>query len=205
MVDSEPRMDTTCRRWSYSNILAGNAGSVRVSAGRVRRKLSFRSKLRMNQCVALCLAIGLWPAARAGAPGGPAAKHEPVLEAVTSSQFLDTVYKKLYELDFDGARLDFKEYQKIRPDDPMGKAAEAASYLYQQFDSKGILSSEFFLNDNRFLNGAEGSPSDNRNEPFESAVRQSREMAKRLVKTNSHDVQGLLVLTIADGMESNYN
>jgi hypothetical protein len=94
----------------------------------------------MNQCVALCLAIGLWPAARAGAQGGPAAKHEPVLEADTSSQFLDTGFKKLYELDFDGARVDFKEYQRIRPDDPMGKAAEAASYLYQQFDTKGILS-----------------------------------------------------------------
>jgi hypothetical protein len=198
-------MDTTCRTWTYSNILTGNAGSVRVAAARVRRKLSFRSKLRLNQCVALCLAIGLWPAARAGAQEGPAAKHEPVLEADTSSKFLDTGFKKLYELDFDGARVDFKEYQRIRPDDPMGKAAEAASYLYQQFDTKGILSSEFFLNDERFLGGAEGSPSQNRNAPFEAAVHESREMAKKRVKANSHDVQGLLVLTIADGMESNYD
>jgi len=147
----------------------------------------------------------MWPAARAWAQQGPTAKHEPVLEADTSSRFLDTGFRKLYELDFDGARIDFKEYQKIRPDDPMGKAAEAASYLYQQFDTKGILSSEFFLNDSRFLNGAEGNASDNRNEPFESAVHESREMAKRRVKANSHDVQGLLVLTIADGMESNYD
>src|SRR5579862_5256955 len=99
MVDSEPRMDTTCRRWTYSNILAGKAVSVRVPAGRVRRKLSFQSKLRMNQCVALCLAVVLWPAARSGAQEGPAAKHEPVLEADTSSQLLDTGFKKLYELD----------------------------------------------------------------------------------------------------------
>ncbi len=159
-------MDTTCRGWTYSNILTGNAGWVRVPAARVRRKLSFRSKLRINQCVALCLAVGLWPVARAGAQEAPAAKHEPVLEADTSSKFLDTGFKKLYELDFDGARVDFKEYQRIRPDDPMGKAAEAASYLYQQFDTKGILSSEFFLNDERFLGGAEGSPSQNRNAPL---------------------------------------
>lgn len=198
-------MDTTCRRWTYSNILAGNAGLVRASAARVRRKLSFRSKLRFSQCVALCLAVGLWPAARARAQEGPAAKHEPVLEADTSSKFLDTGFNKLYALDFDGARVDFKEYQRIRPDDPMGKAAEAASYLYQQFDTKGILSSEFFLNDERFLGGAEGSPSQNRNAPFEAAVHESREMAKKRVKANSHDVQGLLVLTIADGMESNYD
>jgi len=128
-----------------------------------------------------------------------------VLSADTSPQLLDTGFKKLYELNFDGARADFLEYQKIRPDDPMGKAAEAASYLYEQFDTKGILSSEFFLNDQRFLGGVEGSPAQNRNERFETAVHASRDMAKKRVKANSHDVQGLLVLTIADGMESNYN
>src|ERR1700751_2519924 len=205
MMDSETRMDTTRQKWTYSNILAGNAGSARVPAARVRRSLSFRSRLQLHRCVALCFAMATWPAAGAWAQQGPTAKHEAVLEADTSSRFLDTGFKKLYELDFDGARLDFKEYQKIRPDDPMGKAAEAASYLYQQFDTKGILSSEFFLNDNRFLGGAEGSPFQNRNEPFEAAVHESREMAKKRVKANSHDVQGLLVLTIADGMESNYD
>src|ERR1700751_4064318 len=198
-------MDKTCRTWRYSNILARNAGSAGVPAARLRRTLNFRSKLRVNQCVAMCLAIGLRPAGRAAAQQGPTAKHEPVLEADTSSQLLDAGFKKLYELDFDGARVDFKEYQRIRPDDPMGKAAEAASYLYQQFDTKGILSSEFFLNDERFLGGAEGSPFQNRNMPFEEAVHQSRDMAKKRVKANSHDIQGLLALTIADGMESNYD
>jgi hypothetical protein len=159
----------------------------------------------VRQCAALCLAIGLWPAFQAGAQEQPAATNGPVLSADTSPQLLDTGFKKLYELNFDGARADFLEYQKIRPDDPMGKAAEAASYLYEQFDTKGILSSEFFLNDQRFLGGVEGSPAQNRNERFETAVHASRDMAKKRVKANSHDVQGLLVLTIADGMESNYN
>ena len=149
--------------------------------------------------------MGFWPAFQAGAQEQPAVTNGPVLSADTSPQLLDTGFKKLYELNFDGARADFLEYQKIRPDDPMGKAAEAASYLYEQFDTKGILSSEFFLNDQRFLGGVEGSPAQNRNERFENAAHESRDMAKRRVKANSHDVQGLLVLTIADGMESNYN
>jgi len=134
-----------------------------------------------------------------------AAMRDPVIEPDTSTRLLDTGFKKLYELNFDGARADFQDYQKIRPDDPMGKAAQAASYLYQQFDTKGILSSDFFLNDQRFLGGVEGSPSQNRNQPFEDAVHESREMAKKRVKANSHDIEGLLVLTIADGMESNYD
>jgi hypothetical protein len=131
--------------------------------------------------------------------------HDPVLEPDTSTRLLDTGFKKLYELNFDGARADFQQYQKIRPDDPMGKAAEAASYLYQQFDTKGIVSSDFFLNDQRFLGGVDGTAQQNRNQPFEEAVHESREMAKKRVKANSHDIDGLLVLTIADGMESNYD
>ena len=127
------------------------------------------------------------------------------MEADPSGLLLDSGFKKLYELNFDGARADFIAYEKARPTDPMGKAAEAASYLFQQFDTKGILTSEFFLNDNRFLGGIEGTPSQNRNMPFEDTVKQSREMAKKRVKADSHDIQGLLVLTIADGMESNYD
>jgi hypothetical protein len=147
----------------------------------------------------------LWPAHRTSAQQPAAATRGAVMEADPSGLLLDSGFKKLYELNFDGARTDFIAYQKARPDDPMGKAAEAASYLYQQFDTKGILTSDFFLNDNRFLGGIDGTPSQNRNMPFEDTVKQSREMAKKRVKTDSRDIQGLLVLTIADGMESNYD
>jgi len=198
-------MDTTSGNQKHSNILASNAGAPTARTARNRRILRFRLKIPVNPCVALCLAAGLWHAAPAGAQQGPAAKHDPVFEADTSSQYLDKGFRKLYELDFEGARAEFQQYQKVRPDDPMGKAAEAASHLYQQFDAKGILSSEFFLNDQRFLGGAEGSPAQNRNVPFEDTVHQAREMAKKRVKANSHDIEGLLALTIADGMESNYD
>ncbi|MGH9747974.1 MAG: hypothetical protein ACRD59_17915 [Candidatus Acidiferrales bacterium] len=147
----------------------------------------------------------LCPVHRANAQEQPSANREPVIEADPTALLLDKGFKKLYELDFNGARAEFLEYQKARPEDPMGKAAEAASYLYQQFDTKGILTSEFFLNDDRFLGGIDGTPAQNRNMPFENTVHQSRDMAKKRVKSDPRDIQGLLVLTIADGMESNYN
>ena len=127
------------------------------------------------------------------------------MEADPSAALLDKGFQMLYELNFDGARKEFVEYQKLRPDDPMGKTAEAASYLYEQFNQKGILTSEFFLNDQKFLGGIDGSASENHNAGFSDAVHQAREMAKKRVKANPHDVQGLLALTIADGMESNYD
>ncbi len=49
----------------------------------------------------------------------------------------------------------------------MGKSAEAASYLYEQFNAKGVFTSEFFLNDDKFLRGVNGSPAER-----ESAVSQ---------------------------------
>ncbi len=69
---------------------------------------------------------------------------------------LDLGFHNLYELNFKGGRAKFLSYQKLEPNDPLGKAAEAASYLYEQFNAKGIFTSDFFLNDAKFLGGAQG-------------------------------------------------
>ena len=93
----------------------------------------------------------------------------------------------------------------MRPQDPMGKAAEASSYLYEQFNAKGILTSDFFLNDDRFLNGLEGDPTANANTPFVKSNTEARMAAKQLLKINPSDTNAMLVLTMTDGMESDYD
>ena len=124
----------------------------------------------------------------------------PVMEADPSAQYLEKGFQHLYELNFDGARVEFFAYQKSRPDDPLGKAAEAASYLFEQFNAKGVLTSEFFLSDAKFLGGVEGAAAQNQNAAFITANGKAREMAKLRLKSNSHDIHGLLAITIADGM-----
>lgn len=118
---------------------------------------------------------------------------------------LDTGFQEMYELNFSGAREGFLAYQNANPDDPMGKAAEAASYLYEQFYNDGVLSSGFFLNDSRLLGGVAGEPSRNRNQAFLEVNAQAREMAKKALQSNPEDINGLLALTMADGMESDYD
>ncbi len=135
----------------------------------------------------------------------PAQPQVPVMEADPSAHFLDSGYRHLYELNFTEARVDFAAYQKARPDDPLGKASEAASYLFEQFHTRGVLTSEFFVNDATFLGGVSGSAEQNRNPGFVAANNQAREQAKKLLKTNPNDIHGLLALTIADGMESDYD
>src|SRR6202167_3753990 len=132
------------------------------------------------------------------------ASQGPVMEPDPSVALMEKGFQRLYELNFNGARVEFLAYQKNLPDDPMGKAAEAASFLFEEFNAKGVLTSEFFLDDAKFLGGVEGSLSQNRNPAFLSANHQARELARQRIKADPRDVRGLLVLTISDGMESNY-
>jgi hypothetical protein len=142
-------------------------------------------------------------------PQGPAANTDtsslPRVEADPSAGMLEGGFRNLYELNFKGGREKFVSYQKLEPRDPMGKAAEAASYLYEQFNSKGIFTSEFFLSDEKFLGGAIGTPQDNRNDAFLTANHVARDMAETVLKTEPRDSHSLLVLTMTDGMEADYD
>jgi hypothetical protein len=148
---------------------------------------------------------GAAAAAAQNTVGAPSPEQAPVMEADTSSKLLESGYRHLYELNFTAARLDFVSYQKERPEDPLGKASEAASYLFEQFHARGVLTSEFFVNDQTFLGGVPGSAEQNHNAGFVEANTQAREKAKKLLKSNPKDIHGLLALTIADGMESDYD
>jgi hypothetical protein len=137
--------------------------------------------------------------------GGSEAPALPRMEAAPSAGVLDAGFRNLYELDFKKGRDRFISYQKLEPSDPMGKAAEAASYLYEQFNAKGIFTSDFFLSDEKFLGGAQGTPAENRNDGFLNANRMARDMAVEKLKSDPRDSQSLLVLTMTDGMEADYD
>jgi hypothetical protein len=166
-----------------------------------------------RDCYQLCVVAGLL-ALTALASRNVAAQNSvpkagseqgPVIEADPSPKLLESGFRHLYELNFEAARTDFRAYEKARPDDPLGRASEAASYLFEEFNSKGVLTSDFFLDDNKFLGGVEGTASQNRNSAFLEANTQARTQAKARVKSNPRDIHGLLVLTITDGMESDYD
>ena len=148
--------------------------------------------------LAFCTAFG--SLARTASAAVSAAEPEPTPPAV-----LDHGFNELYKLNFRGARAEFLSYQQAQPGDPLGKVAEAASYLYEEFNEKGVFTSSFFLDDSKFLGGVDGKPSENRNDAFLGVNQQAREMAQGILKSNPRDAHGLLVLTMADGMESDYD
>jgi hypothetical protein len=169
-----------------------------------RATQSIRYVLALCFAAALVLAVCCSPlATAAGEDNLP--PNSAKLSAGIDSPVLDAGFRHLYELNFAVARAEFLSYQQEHPDDPVGKAAEAASYLYEEFNAKGIFTSKFFLNDDKLLKGADGSPAENRNLPFLRANSDTREMARKIIKARPHDVRALLALTLADGMESDYD
>jgi hypothetical protein len=117
---------------------------------------------------------------------------------------LDESFRLMYELRFDAARAPLDACRQADSEDPLCHAAEAASYLFEEFNQKGILTSAFFLDDKRLLGGIEGMPDKERYAAFLEANKLARKMAEtRLAKSPQHP-GALLTLAITDGMQGNF-
>jgi hypothetical protein len=109
----------------------------------------------------------------------------------------------LYAQNFQQAREKFDNWESQNPEEPFGEIAVAASYLFEELFRQGVLSSDFFLNEKRFLHGIEGKPDPGRMKSFQDALDQARNLAKNRLAKNNRDPEALFALTLAAGMESN--
>jgi hypothetical protein len=117
---------------------------------------------------------------------------------------IDEGFHLLYELKFPEARAVFLGWENRHPGEALGPAARAASYLFEEFDRQGVLTSEFFLNDATFLRGVQGKPDPQRRKAFSAAVGQAQQLARGRLRSNPHDADALFALTIATGMLADY-
>jgi hypothetical protein len=117
---------------------------------------------------------------------------------------IDEGFRLLYELKFSQARSVFSDWEQQHPGEALGPAAEAASYLFQEFDRQGVLTSEFFLDDKKLLGGTNGSPDPQLRDGFNAAAKKAQELAHARLQVNPRDPDALLALTISVGMLSDY-
>jgi tetratricopeptide (TPR) repeat protein len=115
---------------------------------------------------------------------------------------LSAGFDLLYEQKFAEARQVFTSWESRNLEDPFGEVAVAASYLFEELCDQGVLTSDFFLNEKRFLHGIDGRPNPERMSHFGEALTRARELAKARQKTNPNDGEALFALTLAAGMES---
>jgi hypothetical protein len=149
---------------------------------------------RINSALSfLLLAATTCPAVTHQDGGSPA--FVPVPELLAG-------FHSLYAQDFPSAREQFDNWESQHPEEPFGEVAVAASYLFEELFRQGILSSDFFLNEKRFLNGIDGKPDAQRMKSFEEAIVLARTLAKKRLAKNAREPEALFALTLAAGMES---
>ena len=128
----------------------------------------------------------------------------PVTGMASQAPDTDEGFRLLYELQFKQARARFLAWQQTHPEDELGYAWLAASYLFEELYEQGVLTSEFFLDDARLLGGIQGRPDTQRGSAFRAAVVRADELARRRLRTNSRDSEALFALTITTGMLADY-
>jgi hypothetical protein len=123
--------------------------------------------------------------------------------AFTTVAELSSGFHSLYAQNFSGAREKFDAWESLHPEEPFGEVAIAASYLFEELYRQGVLSSDFFLNEKRFLHGIEGKPDPGRMKSFQQALDLARKLARERLAKNARDPEAFFALTLAAGMESN--
>ncbi len=122
--------------------------------------------------------------------------------AFSSVPELKNGYNLLYEQKFPEARAVFVEWAEKNPTEPFGQVSIAASYLFEEFYRQQVLTSDYFLDDKRFLGGITGTPDPGRIKGFEDASTKARALAAVRLKQNKRDPEGLYAMTLSAGMQA---
>jgi len=136
-------------------------------------------------------------------PGtAPAPAASPATPAFYPVPELMSGFHQLYEQNFQQARETFADWQSLNPQEPFGEIAVGASYLFEEMYRQGVLTSDFFLSEKKFLHGIDGKPDPGRMKNFREALTRARTLSKQRLKANPKDPEALFALTLAAGMES---
>ena len=147
-------------------------------------------------CGALMATVLVFPATPAGGRQAQIAElHVPELQAG---------FHLLYELKPEEARGQFEAWQKSHPEDPLGSASEAAAYLFEECYRQGILTSDFFLDNKRFLGQVALKSDPQLRAGFFAADKQAQDLAQVRLKANPDDTNALFAMTLSLGMQADY-
>jgi len=174
--------------------IASQNGSATVS--NAKRSSLLRSLVCALLCSALLAGVANAQAALIGSGQTPT--------SALNVPELDAGFHLLYELKFEEARTHFEAWQKSHPEDPLGSASEGASYLFEECYRQGVLTSEFFLDDKRFLGKIPLRPDPKLRAGFFTADQQAQDLAQLRLRTNPDDPNALFAMTLGLGMQANY-
>ena len=166
----------------------------------MRRFLRFRAF-----AFAVILAAAVWSADAQTQQLDSQSVHDgatTIAPSILDDPQLGAGFQLLYQLKFEQARQRFMQWEQERPAQPLGPALEAASYLFEQFYRKGVLTSEFFLDDRRLLGGIKGQPDVDLERLFAAAAQRAEKLARERLRNQPKDPDALFALTLVGGMQA---
>jgi hypothetical protein len=121
---------------------------------------------------------------------------------ITRDPDLEDGFRLLYELKFDAASEKFAAWEQSHPAEPLGPALEAAAGLFEEFYRQGVLTSEFFLDDDRLTGGITGKPDADLEARFLSTAKRAEDQSRARLADDPRDPDALFALTLTAGMRA---
>lgn len=109
---------------------------------------------------------------------------------------------KMYDLKFDESHEIFKGWKQTHPADSLGPASDAAAYLFSEFARLGVLESEFFTDNDRFLNRGKIRPDPQVKLQFDHEIESTDRLADSSLKASSADGNALFAKSLSFGLRA---
>lgn len=113
-------------------------------------------------------------------------------------------FREMYNLDFKGAHQTFRSYQEFNANDPLGFVADAAAYLFSEFNRLHILESDLFTNDDHFDERTEQHPDPAIKTSFDAALARADQLVEGQLAASSLNSNALFARVLSNGLRSDY-
>ena len=117
---------------------------------------------------------------------------------------LDAGFRQMYNLNFQAAHKIFENWKEQHPSDPLGPAANAAAYLFGEFERLHILELELFTDNDRMKKLKKSLPDPTIKAAFQSEITRAHKMASEALDVSSEDTNALFARVLCDGLTGNY-
>jgi hypothetical protein len=111
-------------------------------------------------------------------------------------------FEALYNLDYEGARRQFKEIVRLFPEHPAGPQFLAATLWTQTLNESRRLQSSLYSSESFYNNKSEDAVDPRTVEQFRELTRQAAQLAKARLKANPRDVEALYFLGATEGLKA---
>lgn len=114
-------------------------------------------------------------------------------------------FEHFYSMEYEQAIAVFQKEIAARPNDPAGYNHLAQALLYREMDRAGALESELVTGNNPFLRRGKIAASPAEQKRFDDAIARAIALCEARVQANAGDVEAVYLLSVAHGLEANYN